>query len=190
MHALNDAILSSDIPDHERAFGGGTLGAALAFVHELFKKRLTDRKRDPFLELTVLAPNGCVDLGGVRRLFDEVAPCVVLQQGHGNENQLGRDLLWTADDHTFDLRGELAVLHCALHFLLAHLGPDCFVATSHADPSPCPFYTCCSLQLRQTSPGTCKRTPWKAFGWAGWLSGEGCSYAAAVASSAGHPRNY
>jgi hypothetical protein len=185
IHALNDAIRTIDIPDHEQAFKGGPLGNAIAYINALFKEHLAARTHEPCLELEAVTSDGRVDLDGVRKLLERIAPCVVLQQGRGSDNELGRDLLWVSGDRGFDVRDELAVLHCVLHFMFSHLGQDCFVETAYAEPSACPFYTCCSLPLRTQSPGICKRRPWKAFSWHGRPTAERCWYASAVASSVG-----
>jgi hypothetical protein len=187
IHDLNDAIRSVDIPDHEHAFQGGTLGKGIAYVHGLFKEHLAARKYEPCLELAAVRSDERVDFDGVRKLFERIRPCMVLQQGRGSDSKLGRDLLWVNGDHGFNVRDELAVLHCALHFMSSHLGQDCFVESADAESSACPFYTCCSLPLRTKSPGICKRRPWKSFSWHGWPTTERCWYASAVASSAKDP---
>ncbi len=187
IHALSDAIRSVDIPDHEHVFQGGTLGKGIAYIHGLFKDHLTARLCEPCLELEAVTSDERVDFDGVRRLLERIRPCMVLQQARGSGSKLGRDLLWVSGDHGFNVRDELAVLHCALHFMFSHLGQEDFIASVYAEPSACPFYTCCSLPLRTKSPGICKRRPWKSFSWHGWPTTERCWYASAVASSTKDP---
>jgi hypothetical protein len=185
IHALTDhAILAVDIPEHDSAFcNAGTLGLAVLHVNERFRRYLAARKINPFLELLALTENGNVDYDGIRRLFEQIPPCAVLQESTGSDNTLGRDLLWASDDSGFALRDEMAVLHSALHLMLSHLGKDSILETKYIDPCQCPFYTCCSLSLRRKNPGICKRKPWEAAHWPGWPDGERCWYGAAVLAS-------
>ena len=92
IHALNDAIRTIDIPDHEQAFKGGTIGNAIAYINALVKEHLAARTHEPCLELEAVTSDGRVNFDGVRKLLERIAPCVVLQQGRGSDNELGRDL--------------------------------------------------------------------------------------------------
>jgi hypothetical protein len=183
IHALQDAITSSDINDHDQVFQGGTLGKGIAYINRLFMEHLTARKHDPCPELLTLTPDQRVNFEGVRELFERIRPCMVLQQGRGRDGKLGRDFLWVSGDDGFSLRNELAVLHCALHFMISHLARNHIVETAQASPSACPFYTCCTLPLRKTSPVICKRRPWRSHTWGGWGTSERCWYAVSVAST-------
>jgi hypothetical protein len=183
--SLIEAVIAVDIPDHRSRFAKGTIGKAIAHVHELFETHLRARVQNLFLESLALTPEGRVDLGGVSTLLGSIPPCAVLQERSGSKHEPDRDLLWVSGDRQYSLRDELAVLHCALHFMLIHLDFDSILATRDVDKSHCPFYTCCSLPLRTANPKTCRQEPWKAFSWTGWTTSERCWYAAGVASSIG-----
>ncbi len=159
---ITDAILKTDIPQHDEEFQGhGSLSRAVKFIHGLFRRSLQRRLVDPFIELNALSRDSRVDRQRLNDLLVSIPPCTVRQEGRGSKHRISRDsLLNFGPLESAD--ADLSVLHCAQHFLLAHLGPDRLLPSKKARSSPCPFYSCCSLAMRREASSNCKSRPWRA----------------------------
>jgi hypothetical protein len=112
-------------------------------------------------------------------------PCAVLQRNNGLPDQIGRDLLLSfrpePEAASPDPESGWRVIHSIFDYINRHRRPDGLAPTREARKGPCPFYTCCTLTLRQGQPAICKATPWEARDWPGWdEKAGGCWYATGV----------
>jgi hypothetical protein len=186
---LTEAILLHDIPALQQNFlGDGNLERGVRRILGLYRRLLTLRRNDPFMEMSVIDDaNGTVDFNEVRKLFGRVPRCTTLQENEGDEHDVERDFLFPPEDEPERSDDEFATLHCAIELLLVHIDRevDEIASTDTLDDTACPFYTCCTLKMRRCAPELCRKTPWASAAWPDWPAGQACWYGTATRASAG-----
>ena len=183
-----DGIIKEDIPRFENVFANaGTLGRGVRRILDIYHTLLGRRCEDPFFELSIVNEKGHVDFKS-RRVLTAVPLCEVLQKNEGDDDQIARDLLllFVGGAHLTERDDELAVQRAAVHHMLSHLGDDQILPTAQIDYI-CPFYHCCTLDMRQKESHRCKEAPWGAAVWRGWRDDRTCWYGAASRASVGRP---
>jgi hypothetical protein len=181
----NQAQIESVFARLENEFNGsGIFASTMQQVVGTARAALQRRLVDPFFEFTLIEEMKTTP-DAFANAIERIAPCASLQQRPGGDDDVMRDLLLTFAPQPkaggLDIEAGQRVMHCIFHFIRCHRSREGFVQTSSAPSLPCPFYTCCNLQLRQSDPAICKCTPWKSADWHQWDAEKGaCWYGTGV----------
>lgn len=166
----NDGFLKTSFNMHKEAFlVDDPIAKGLLGIIDLFEKNIDRRKKSPFFEMELI--DGVVgDYGNYNNIINDYGGCLVIQERDGDEDVLGRDLMYSFDKHQYNEHWQ--IFHAAFHYLKLYLrrpsGEVFFVGHDKLNPSnyyKCPFYTMCSLKLREKEPHICRTKPWEAESW-------------------------
>jgi hypothetical protein len=178
-----DSTLEAHFKSLEREFDGdGIMAVAMRRIIAAARHALEMRKADPLFELAMVEEiaNGV----SPHDILQRIPSCALVQEGPGPIDELQRDVLISflpVETGTGrDPEDGLRTVHAIFDFVSRHLAPAGFVATENANRRPCPFFTCCNLQLRVDEPHICRSQPWLAADWQGWGADGRCWYGTAV----------
>jgi hypothetical protein len=163
--------------------GDGLMAVATRQIVDAARAGFVARRQDPFFELEMIQSLAA----GRRKITDvlrSMPSCAVLQRNSGVADKLGRDYLLSFlpanNAYQHDPENGLRVVHSIFDYIARHRRPDRLAPTGEAVEGPCPFYTCCTLALRQAEPQNCRETPWRAADWSGWDKGGRCWYGTGI----------
>jgi hypothetical protein len=159
----------------------GILARAIRQIVDTARLAFKHRLKDPFFELQIVEDLKLRPESPLRDAIRHYAPCAVLQERDGPDDEIGRDLLLSFlvvhDDHGLDPEDGLRIVHSVSDFVERHRTQRRFVRTQYARQGPCPFFTCCKL----TEPSICNSSPWKSADWPEWDQVQGaCWYGTGV----------
>ncbi len=153
---LDDLISSLD-SNVVRYTGRGSAENAIRYLRDESVSLLKRRMINPFFDLEPFKGEK-VDTEALIEFQKKVAPCPIIQEFNGPDDQLGRDILAHFDDSPFDNDPKiqppalsLTVLNCQQHYAAAHLD---------GVSERCPYYTSCTHENRKTSGMFCDQRPW------------------------------
>ncbi len=161
---------------------------AIRIICATFQSSLTARQADLYFDLAPFDSRGQCDFKKLQALIQKHKPCLVLQEGDGDETVVGRDTLFAFSPlpkRGIDPEAALRTFHSALYLMLIHSPKRGFTPTHPSVAGTCPFFTSCRLPLRRNDPDICQYTPWDAASWAGWKAGLSCNYGSACSASVG-----
>lgn len=180
----NESTLLQCLARIEAEFAGnGIMAVAIRTILSTARDALARRRSNPFFEIELVDDLAARRLS-IDTLMTQLPSCAVLQRSTGQQHDLQRDLLavflpLNADGS--DPEDGLRVTHAVFDFMGRHATTRALMATESLSLRPCPFYTCCDLQLRKVNPGTCSCSPWHSADWQGWDERGRCWYGTAVA---------
>ncbi len=161
--------------------GNSNLEAGIRDLLSLVEKATLKRMNEPFFELKM------IDLAktDLKKLGNEIltiSPCAVMQIGMGGQDVIQKDSLYWFAVPPRDEKAEMRfrVVHSSFDFMMRHIDGEKFITTQSLKEKPCPFYSCCNLEMRAEQPSLCKKTPWKAANWDGWPPETTCWYGTGV----------
>ncbi len=160
---------------------------AVRIICGAFHSSLSARQTNIYFDLAPFDDDGNCDFGKLEALIRQHEPCLVLQEGDGDETIIGRDLLLAFSQAPFqgvDPEVALRIFHAAMALMLMHESRVGFAPTNPSVAGKCPFLTSCLLPLRSSHPDICRYTPWEAATWTGWTTGQSCNYGTACRASA------
>lgn len=152
------------------------IDAILARAHEA----LAIRRRLPLFEIALIDALANGDLS-FEQWMKEYPSCAVIQQNAGANDVLKRDTLASflpLNEDDSDPEDGLRVVHAIFDFVGRHSKNGEFIPTAELEAKPCPFFTCCDLDVRKHQSDICRNSPW---GSVGQYDGGNCWYGAAVA---------
>jgi hypothetical protein len=174
VNALQQSLprLEAEFQKLEAEFNGsGVLAVSIRRIIATAREAVKLRLVDPFFELKLIDDTkGRPD--SFRDAISHIAPCAVLQGRVGPDDDIERDLLLSfypsVKESELDPEDGFRVLHSVFHFIGCHRTREGFRDAETARHASCPFYTCCTLDLRKARPDICKNTPWLSADWLGW----------------------
>jgi hypothetical protein len=175
---IKAALASLDAEFHGQGVMAGAIRKIIGAANTGFEARLTN----PFFELEMVK-NLASSAESITDVLRHIPSCAVLQKNAGPDDKVCRDFLLSfvpeTNEHGRDPEQGLRVIHSIFNYLARHRRCADFANTKEARRGMCPFYRCCNLPLRLTTPSICKATPWES---ADWPSREGdtCWYGTAV----------
>jgi hypothetical protein len=186
-------IRNDDLPELVEVNKGRFLAEPVwKFLEKQINNLIDLRLRSLIFELEPF-DSGNVDKNLLGKLVSNVLPCDVLQRFSGDDDELGRDelfsfgnneVIWEDDGVTLRISDLRRTLHCQHHFWMSHSGDDGFVLSddiADSEDSRCPMYASCELEWRQEDAEICRNEPWKTYE----REKPGCWYALAVAATLG-----
>jgi hypothetical protein len=164
--------------------GRGLSEGALEHFRRLHDAAMTERERDPFVDLRAVFHSGR-PIGALAEFMERFPSCDVLQEVDGPDDQVQRDRMLgepATNADGFTTSECIRTLHAQQDFLYAHVDQETGEFLSSAEArSCCPYFTTCALPQRIASSEVCSTQPWRTYDPTGPL----CPYAAAVAASLG-----
>jgi hypothetical protein len=159
------------------------IGNGLKKVFNKIEQNITvHRRENPFFEISII-DQICVDVGNnFNDAIKKYDGCAVLIERSGKFDDVERDVMYEFinSDHSTDWH----IFHAAYFFIGSHINKikKSFVSHNEVKAHTCPFYTSCTLELRQTESSICKKTPWQSETWSGWQqpNKDTCWYGVAV----------
>ena len=152
--------------------------AAVSLLRTTHRKNLQARIEDPIFDVRRLSRD--LSKGDLAN-FHKDNPCDVLQTRVGDQDTFKRDLLFSyfESKNTSD---SLRTLQAQQSYVNAHINNrgDAFEASEQVE-DPCPYLTCCTLEMREDNFDTCAKTPWAHFN----RTGLKCWYGVAVSETLG-----
>jgi hypothetical protein len=163
----------------------GVLAKGIRRIVDTARRAFRHRRIDPFFELQIVEGLKLRPESLLRDAIRHYAPCAVLQERDGPDDEIGRDFLLSflvADEENgLDPEDGLRIVHSIFDFVGRHGTQYRLARTEDARQGPCPFYTCCNRALRAREPSICSSSPWKAADWPEWDQAKGaCWYGTAI----------
>lgn len=162
--------------------GNGIMAVAIRQIVAAARAAFQMREKDPFFELAMIAD--VTSGASVQHILQRIQSCALKQEEAGAFDQLQRDVLISFQPISAangrDPEDGLRTIHAIFDYVSRHLSQHGFVETPAARRSPCPFYTCCNLQLRTDEPNLCRSEPWLSASWPNWGPDGKCWYGTAV----------
>lgn len=190
-HSQVQAFLAAALQDVKSYSATITSGIymkeAVRIICAAFQNSLSARQTNIYFDLAPFDDDGHCDFGKLEALIRQHQPCLVLQEGDGDEAIIGRDFLLAfsqASIQGVDPEEALCIFHAAMALMLMHDSRVGFSPTNPSVTGTCPFFTSCLLSLRSSQPDICRYTPWEAATWTGWATGQSCNYGTACRASA------
>lgn len=181
----NEEQLERTFASLEAEFNGnGVMATAVRRIVGAARTSCAARRDDPFFEVDTIRILGSGN-ETVDQVLQRMPSCAIMQHNYGSFDAIGRDYLLSFLPISTPVEGDpesgLRIIHSLFDYVNRHRKPIHLASTGNAARGACPFYTCCSLALRQTEPEVCRRTPWEAADWSGWDEAKGtCWYGAGV----------
>lgn len=163
--------------------GNGVMAIAIRGIVDAARAGFAARRQDPFFELEMIRGLGTGEQS-INDVLLRMPSCAVLQRNSGAADELGKDYLLSFlpanDANEYDPENGIRIVHSMFDYIGRHRRVDHLAPTSEALRGSCPFFTCCTLALRQAEPRTCQNTPWEAVDWSGWNHNGACWYGTGI----------
>ncbi len=185
----NEATLLSLLSEIELKFQTpNIMSTGIQAILDIARETLAARRKLPLFEIALIDGLAKGDLS-FEQWMTAYPPCIVIQQKPGSNDVQKRDMLVSflpLNSDGSDSEVGLRVIHAIFDFVGRHSRNGELIPTKDLMRKPCPFYTCCDLELRAQKPNICRCSPWESVG----QHEEGnCWYGAAVALTRPPPTN-
>lgn len=151
------------------------MGNAVKYTASCLRKNLNSRKEDLFLEITLVNR-----LKHDRSVFGEYIkkfgrPVVILER-EGEENEIGRDLLYERTDLEEKDNKGWGMMNAAFRFVTSHFTNNSIYPSALLNPTRCTFFSVCTANFRKDKPHICSKEPWLS----SFAHSSECAYSVAV----------
>lgn len=181
--ALHASWLQSELSGIDKALPlDEPFARSVKHTVSLIRSNFDKRRQDPFFELQII-DDVVKAFGDMDAVMKAHGGCCIIQQRPGDDDQVGRDLMYDVmlGPPDASLEHGLRMMHAGFRYIALHATADSALPTGEiplGKSKRCPFYSICDDPLRQSSPDVCASQPWASFVLK--KDGESCWYSEAV----------